>query len=301
MRVLVTGATGFIGSWVTADLVARGHEVAVLVRPSSDLWRLAELKDRLRVITCPLDDSRGLAEALATLRPEAIAHLAWQGVDNTDRNRPIQARNVSDTVAFVDLAAAAGVRAFVGAGSQAEYGPYPRAIREDDVPRPTTLYGHAKLATGNMAGRIAEEHGLRFAWMRIFSAYGPKDSPRWIIPSLIRSLKSGERMALTACEQRWGFIHARDLASAFRIVIESEGASGIFNAGSPDAPPLRDTVLLLRDRVAPGAPLGFGEIPYRPDQVMVLQADVSRLVALGWAPSTPLADGLDEMIAYYGK
>ncbi|WP_233465555.1 NAD-dependent epimerase/dehydratase family protein [Bradyrhizobium daqingense] len=299
MRIFVTGASGFLGSYLVADLVARGHEVAVLLRPTSSDWRLGEVRDRLHVVAGGLDDLDGLRRALGAFGPEAVVHMAWRGVAGAERNSPVQAVNVADTVGLAEIAVEVGARIFVGAGSQAEYGPYDRAIREDDAARPTTLYGMAKLAAGSMALRLCEERGLRAAWLRIFSTYGPKDADHWLIPSMIRNLRSGQHMALTACEQRWGFLHARDAASAFRLAITHDAASGIFNLGSPDAPPLRETVTRLRDLVDPGATLGFGELAYRPDQVMVLAADVSRTLALGWKPEVSLDEGLRETVNWH--
>lgn len=299
MRVFVTGASGFLGSYLVADFLARGHEVAVLLRPDSASWRLAEAYDRLHVIRGALEHLDGLRGPLLAFAPEAVVHMAWRGVAGSDRNSPVQAANVTDTVGLAELATEAGAKAFVGAGSQAEYGPYDRAIREDDVPRPTTLYGMAKLAAGSMAMRLCEERGLRAAWLRIFSTYGPKDADYWLIPSMIRNLRSGQHMALTACEQRWGFLHARDAAAAFRLAVTHDAASGIFNVGSPEAPPLRETVSRLRDLVDPGASLGFGELAYRPDQVMILAADVSRMLALGWKPEVPLDQGLRETVDWH--
>lgn len=299
MRVFVTGASGFLGSYLVADLLARGHEVAVLLRPDSASWRLAEVCDRLHVIPGALEHLGRLRGPLMAFAPQAVVHMAWRGVAGSDRNSPLQAANVTDTVGLAELAAEAGAKAFVGAGSQAEYGPYDRAIREDDVPRPTTLYGMAKLAAGSMAMRLCEERGLRGAWLRIFSTYGPKDADHWLIPSMIRNLRSGQHMALTACEQRWGFLHARDAAAAFRLAVTHDAARGIFNVGSPEAPPLRETVSRLRDLVDPGASLGFGELAYRPDQVMILAADVSRMLALGWKPEVPLDQGLRETVGWH--
>ena len=179
------------------------------------------------------------------------------------------------------------------------YGPYDRAIRENDVTRPTTLYGVAKLAAGLMAARLCEERRMRFAWLRIFSTYGPKDADYWLIPSMIRTLRSGAHMALTPCEQRWGFLHARDAATAVRLVLTSPSAEGTYNLGSPDAPPLRLTVMTLRDLIDPDATLGFGEVSYRRDQTMVLAADTGRLAALGWCPEVRLDEGLRETLAWY--
>jgi nucleoside-diphosphate-sugar epimerase len=300
MRIFITGATGFLGSYLAADLVARGQDVVALVRPGSDLWRLAELRPRLRIVEGSLDDLAQLRLTLTQERPHAIVHLAWRGVGNASRNDPMQARNVVDATELAALSAEIGVETFIGAGSHAEYGPYPRAISEDDAPHPTTLYGMAKLAAGQMAAQACSER-VRFACLRVFSTYGPKDAGGWLIPSTIATLRSGQPMALTACEQRWGFLHARDAAAAFRTVLLDRSARGYYNVGSPDAPSLRETVMTLRDLVDPDARLAFGRIPYRPDQVMVLQADVGRLTALGWQPQVALDEGLRETVAWYER
>jgi UDP-glucose 4-epimerase len=299
MRVFVTGASGFLGSYLVAGLLERGYEVATLLRPGTSCWRLEGVYQRLYVIKGKLEELDGLRGALLDFGPDAIVHMAWRGVAGADRNSPVQATNVSDTVRLAELASVVGAKVFVGAGSQAEYGPYNRAIREDDPARPTTLYGMAKLAAGAMAGRLCEERGLRWAWLRIFSTYGPKDADYWLIPSMIRNLRAGQHMSLTACEQRWGFLHARDAAAAIRLAITHASASGVFNVGSQDAPLLRETVMRLRDLVDPGANLGFGDLAYRPDQVMVLSADVSRMLALGWRPEVPLDEGLRETVDWH--
>ncbi|MET4089335.1 NAD(P)-dependent oxidoreductase [Bradyrhizobium sp. S3.5.5] len=298
MRIFVTGATGFLGSYVAEDLVARGHDVAVLLRPGTKPWRVAAILDRLAVIEGTLDDPTAVGNGLRSFAPDAVVHMAWRGVGNSERNSKDQVRNIADTVELADLAADAGATTFVGAGSQAEYGPYDHAIAESDAPHPTTFYGIAKLASGMMVECRCAERKLRFAWLRIFSTYGPKDGESWLIPSLIRTLRANGRMALTACEQRWGLLHARDAAAAVRLVLASPAAQGTYNLGSPDAPQLRDTVERLRDLIGTGE-LGFGEVPYRPDQIMVLAADMTRLGALGWHPAIGLDQGLRETLAWY--
>ena len=299
MRIAVTGASGFVGSYAVNDLVSRGHDVAILLRPQTSHWRLDGVLNRVKVIEGSLDDIPGLRPHLARFQPEVMLHLAWRGVNNQDRNNPLQARNVVDAVDLAVLCDEIGVRTFIGAGSQAEYGPYDRTIVEDDPAQPTTLYGKAKVAACEMVGQIAAASGMRFAWLRIFSTYGPKHEDFWIFPSVIKTLRSGQRMSLTLGEQLWGFLHVRDAATGIRTVIEHEGASGIFNLGSPDAPRLKDTIVTLRDLVNPSAELGFGDVPYRPDQVMVLKADISRLAELGWRPAIDLASGLKELVAWY--
>jgi nucleoside-diphosphate-sugar epimerase len=299
MRILVTGASGFLGSYLVGSLLAHDHRVAMLLRKESNLQRIRDVATKDRVYFGSIDHRAAVRTALQHFRPDAIAHMAWRGVANTDRNAPLQAENIVDTLNLLADAADHGVRAFVAAGSQAEYGPYNRAISEDDEAKPTTLYGMAKLATYQMGTKLASELGLRFAWLRVFSTYGPGDNDCWLLPQVVRTLKSGKRMSLTGCEQQWGFLHARDAAEAFRIALESNRAAGIFNVGSADAPSLRDTLETLRQLINSEAELGIGDIPYRPDQVMILKAEIDKLRTLGWSPSVELRDGLEELASSY--
>ena len=299
MRIFVTGASGFLGSYQVADLVEQGHDVAVLLRPGSPRWRLDDVIGLVTVIHGSLEDIPVLRDPLKKFHPEAVIHNAWRGVGNAERNSPSQARNIADAAELAALAADVGCKVFVGAGSQAEYGPYDRAISPDDASHPTTLYGRAKLAAAGFVAKIASDRGMRFAWLRIFSTYGPRDADYWLIPSFILTLRKGGKMSLTGCEQKWGFLHARDAASAFRIVTTSALGEGYFNLGDPTAPMLRETLIKLRDMVDTGGNIGFGDIPYRPDQVMILQADVRRLAALGWEPRVSLDDGLKETVEWY--
>lgn len=299
MKIFVTGASGFIGSNLCRDLVAAGHDVAVLVRDPG-AWRIASLVDRLVVIQGDLSSQDEWQHQLTAFAPEAIAHLAWLGVGGGDRNSVGQVANIAWTADLFDLARRSGAHTFLALGSQAEYGPHDRVISPSTPTNPTSLYGEVKLATCRIVEKLAASADLRFIWMRVFSTYGPGDHAYWMIPSMIRALLNGERPALTAGEQLWDFLHVRDAARAMRLAIESPAASGIYALGSGDAPSLRGTIECVRDSIDPQLPLGFGDVPYRPDQVMRLQADVTRLRDdLGWRAEVPLTEGLAETVDWY--
>ena len=297
-RAFVTGATGFIGSYLVRELLRQNYEVAMLVRAESDLWRIDDVHQRMRHVIWNGTAVDSFAESFREFAPDTIFHLGWSGVGNSHRNQLSQLTdNINVSVALTQLSVECGVQQFVGAGSQAEYGPVNSIIDEHVLPRPTTLYGAAKLSVGILTERIAALGGMKHAWLRIFSTYGPKDNPQWMLPSLIGCLHRGERPALTRGKQLWDFLHVKDAARAFVSVAES-GVNGVFNLGSGEANPLRTVIEMVRDFINPGLPLGFGEVPYRPDQVMCLQADVTRLRQLtGWSPRVPLELGLKELSA----
>ncbi|WP_137045778.1 NAD(P)-dependent oxidoreductase [Pseudolabrys sp. FHR47] len=299
MRVLLTGATGFVGSHVLDRLVADGHQVACLLRPSSDPWRIAAHLPRITVITGDLAAIEDI-NALSAFRPEATIHLAWQGVGNRHRDDPRQHDNIAQSLALMQRCAAAGVRTWIALGSQAEYGPCAEPIDESTATRPTNAYGKAKLQAAQDSAAAAAGLGLRFAWLRLFSSYGPKDDAAWLIPFLCLSLLKGQRPALTAGEQLWDFLYITDVARGIVAVMNNSQAQGIFNLGAGQAVPLRHVVEAIRDRIDPALPLGLGDVPYRPDQVMRLKADISRLSeATGWRPLVGLDAGLAETIEWY--
>jgi len=300
MRALVTGATGFVGSHLTELLLSKGASVAVIHRASSDLWRIRESLPRLTRIEGDLLETDAIKGQIADFAPDVLFHLAWHGTGNTYRNDRIQVeKNLQPTLDLVDLAAEAGCKTWIGLGSQAEYGPQSNVIREDAPVNPTTLYGATKLSTYLLAQHIAREVGMRFAWLRLFSCYGPKDNPDWMIPYLIEKLRRREKPSLTAGEQKWDYLYVKDAAEAICQVAANSDVSGVFNLGSGETRTIRWIVEYIRDLIDPSLPLGFGEIPYRPDQIMRLQANIGRLNDIGWHPSVRLEDGLRHTVEWH--
>lgn len=295
-RVFVTGASGFVGSAVVRALVAQGRDVAVLLRASSSPQRLQDCLGKLRVVRADLQGVDAVAGDIADFAPDAVLHLGWEGVKGADRNSPVQASNIASSLALFRIAADCGCQAFVGMGSQAEYGPAPGRLDESAPTRPTTVYGAAKLSTCLMLDRLGAANAQPFAWLRLFSSYGPGDDPSWLLQYLARMLLSGQRPALTAAQQVWDYIHVDDVAGAVIAAMDTR-AQGVFNLGSGHAHKLEHIITTLRDLVDPGLPLGFGEVPYRPDQVMHLEADIGRLTAAtGWRPQVPLDTGLRQVV-----
>jgi len=300
-RVFITGASGFVGSSVARQLLNQGREVAVLLRRNSNPWRIADLLPRMRVIWGELGRLDLVAEAVQNFAPEAIAHMAWEGVKGADRNHPIQLGNVQATFSLYQLAQRVGATYMVGLGSQAEYGPCSGRIHESTPTRPTTVYGATKLCTSLTLDSLSTAEGFDFGWLRLFSTYGPTDDPSWLIPYITLQLLQGKRPALTAAEQVWDYLHVRDVASSVIAAIDSH-ARGLYNLGSGNAVPLREIITQVRDQIDPSLPLGFGEIPYRPDQVMHLEADITALsAATGWRPTIELASGIRETVDWFRK
>jgi UDP-glucose 4-epimerase len=296
----VTGASGFIGAVLTKQLLAHGVSVGVLTRGDKLGRRHENMESQLTRIPYDSLDPSAFRNAMGEFRPDTIFHLGWAGVSNLDRNDvSTQVRNLDLCLELIDVGAASGCQHWIGAGSQAEYGPKTEAISEEDSTNPTTLYGAAKLAAYHLSRTYCGLRNIKHSWLRVFSTYGPDDNENWMIPSLIRQLASGQVPKLTAGEQQWDYLHVSDAARAF-VAVAEHGAEGVFNLGSGKAPSLRSTIEHIRDLVSPGAALGFGQVPYRNDQVMRLQARTEKLdQETCWQPLVPLKDGLRETADWF--
>jgi len=301
-RAFVTGASGFLGAALVQRLIAEGVSVAVLQRGKEPGRRLHAWLDRVEILAAPQNSPESLRAGLLRWRPDTVFHLGWGGVGGSQRNDAlVQCANVENAVQLATLCVKCGVEHFLGVGSQAEYGPRAEEIFETQCPSPTTMYGAAKLSAGILTERLCELGGVKHSWLRLFSAYGPDDNPDWMIPSLIRHLGKGLRPALTQGEQLWDYLYVDDAAAAFAAVAKAR-ISGLYNLGSGAAIPLRGVIEQIRDSINPALELGFGEIPYRPDQVMHLQANIDKLKAgAAWAPATPLQTGLSATIEWFSS
>jgi nucleoside-diphosphate-sugar epimerase len=302
MRCLVTGATGHIGSHLIRYLLERNVEVAALVRPTtSNLWRIEDILHRLYIIKGDLSDIERSSAVIKEFAPEVVFHLGWYGVSSRYRNDIKQiTRNLYGSIELLQIAHDSGCRRWIGLGSQAEYGAYNGILREDLPTRPITLYGTVKLCTGILNQKLCEAWQIDFVWLRLLASYGPMDDAEHLIPSVILNLLQGEKITLTPGEQRWDYLYVEDVTEAlWRTVITPE-AQGIFNLGSGQAHTIRSIVERIRDLIDPNSPLGFGEVPYRPDQIMHLHADISRLQQVtGWSPQVSLDEGLRRTVAWF--
>lgn len=278
MRCLVTGGTGHLGSYLVRLLLEQGCQVAVLVRPTGNPWRIKEVFHRLQIITGDLVAMDEAAVDVRKFAPEVVFHLGWYGVGSSYRNDPAQImQNLDGSLKLLQLACESCCQRWVYLGSQAEYGFFEGVLDEDLPLRPVTAYGITKLSVGLLSQKLCETYNIGFTWLRLLATYGPMDDPKHLIPYVILTLLRGQKPVLTQGEQRWDYLYVEDAAGAIWQAATAPDAQGIFNLGAGKADTVKSIVLRIRDLIDPDLPLNFGEVPYRSDQIMHLQADISRL------------------------
>jgi UDP-glucose 4-epimerase len=300
MRILVTGASGFVGSHLVRKLLAHIHSVVALLRDPSKAYRLSDCIDKIQIVRGSLEETDELEAVLKSAGVDAAYHLAWEGVTAGSRNDISQITgNVLGSLSLWNLLHQTGCGTFISTGSQAEYGISQSALSEKSPTFPVTAYGSAKLALGVLLRQLCATANMRFVWLRIFSLYGPSDDPRHMVPALIDALMKGRKPSLTAGEQRWDFLYVLDAVEALYACLQNP-VCGVFNLGSGTTCVLREFIAKVRDHIDPSLQLGFGEMAYRPDQVMHLEADISALCEVtGWEPEIGLDEGIRRTIDWH--
>lgn len=291
---VVTGPTGAIGIALCEKLLRENVTVYAVCRPGSSRIKDLPKAAALHVVECDAKELATLPQKLEGVSVDAFFHFAWAHTIGQGRNdMPAQIENIQSTIDAVRAAKALGCRVFLGAGSQAEYGRVEGLLKSDTPAFPENGYGMAKLCAGQMSRVEAKALDLDHVWVRILSVYGPHDGPMTMISGTIRKLLAGERPALTAGIQRWDYLYAGDAADAFYLAACHGRNGAVYPLGSGQAMPLKDYIIQMRDAIDPALPLGLGEVPYGPLQVMHLQADISALQAdTGFVPKTPFAEGI---------
>ncbi len=296
---IISGATGAIGRALILELCKNGVHVLALVRTGARIENLPT-HPLLTVKLCALSE-------LNALKPDTgqefdvFYHLAWAGTAGRARDdTALQIANISYAADAVLAAKRLGCRRFIGVGSQAEYGHVAVALQPEAPTFPETAYGAAKLAAGQLTRLLAAQHCLSHTWVRVLSVYGPADGVGSLISTAIRSMLLGQAPRLTAATQMWDYLYAADAARALYLLGLGTETGKVYVLGSGKARMLREYIEELRDVVAPGLPLRFGEIPYSPNQVMHLQADINALTRdTGWRPRISFSDGIRETAAWW--
>jgi len=304
-RVLVTGATGFIGSRLVRRLVDTDVEVHALSSTVSSMYptRLVDLRDRIALHEGNLIDRSAMDAIVEQVRPTHVFHLgaythvgkSWQRVDEC-----IQA-NVQGTVNLLQALDGSGYQRFVYTGTSEIYGDVDVPFREDAVVKPISPYSVSKYAGERFCRMFHQGHGWPIVMVRPFNGYGPGQSPDRVIPEIIVRALKGQQLRMTQGRQTREFNFVDDLAEGFVLAGTVEGIEGeVFNLGCGDEVSMRDLATTILDVMGNPITPEFGALPERPTEIWRMYSDSTKArERLGWEPSHSLRDGLATTIEWY--
>ena len=293
-RVLLTGATGFVGRCCIEPLAVRGFEVhAVSSRPRPGLspharWHHGDL-------LAPGEPAR----LVRAVRPTHVLHMAWYAVPGKFWTAPENVDWVAASAALMRAFEQSGGRRFVGAGSGAEYASSAADCDERTTPlAPSTLYGVSKHAVHTVlesfaAGRFSS------AWGRIFHLYGPHEEASRLVPSVIGALLGGRDALCTEGTQVRDVMHVQDVADAFASLLASP-VEGPVNIASGRAVRLADVIEQIGEQMGLASKVRLGARPVPAGEYPRVTASVARLRdEVGWSAARDLDRGLAETIAWW--
>jgi nucleoside-diphosphate-sugar epimerase len=292
-RVLVTGASGFVGAEAVPLLQAGGFEVhGVSSRPQPPVaglrWHRADLLN-----------ADAAARVIADAQPSHLLHLAWYAEPGKYWTDPVNECWVEASMRLIKAFREAGGQRVVVAGTCAEYDWNSGPCREQVTPlKPATLYGCCKHEVQLLLAAYSQATGLSSAWGRVFYVYGPGEPAQRLVPSVIRSLLSNTPAQCTAGEQARDFLHVQDVARAFVMLLES-GHQGPINIASGRAVPVRELASEIARQLRRPDLLQLGALRGAENEPPSIAGDAGALTRLGWSPRHDLSSGIGETIEWW--
>jgi UDP-glucose 4-epimerase len=297
-RVLVTGASGFIGRHLVSRLLAHGAEIASVSRNRTDL------PPEVRQYAIDIRDPAAVDDCIRDCRPEYIFHLAAYK-ERTESIPAFYAAIETNLTGSLNLFAAAKhpgpVRSIVTLGTAEEYGNTATPFSEQARESPVTPYSFSKVCVTHLAELFFQLYRLPVVVVRPTLAYGPGQGPEMFLPALIASLVADRPFEMTPGGQTRDFVYVADLVDALVLAAAKEQAHGqVINIGSGTPVKLVDIALLTEKMMGKSGLVRAGSKSYRHNEIMEYAVSTKKAEELlGWRPATTLEAGLSNTIDYY--
>lgn len=302
--ILITGATGFVGSCLTHRLIREDCDLHIIKREQSNIWRIKDILNRVVVHNVDLIDADSLEKLVKRIKPEIIFHTATYGSYpfQRDVNKIIQT-NMMGTVNLVNVCLKVGFNIFVNTGSSSEYGAKSKPMNETDLLEPNDNYGVAKASATLFCQAKARSEGLPIVTLRLFSPYGYYEELARLVPSVIISCLTGKNPKVSSPEPVRDFVFIEDVLDAYIKAANVPNAGGeIFNIGYGQQHSVGEVVNKIIKLTGVKVNSEWGVIPKRIDEPTVWQADISKAKdILKWEPKHNLEEGLNKTIKWFEK
>lgn len=301
-KILITGASGFVGACLTENLVKEGYDVSVVTRNIEKSWRLRKVANEVKIYNLDIRNEKDVDDVVKTIKPDKIFNLAAYGgyYFQNDINK-ILSSNILGTVNLLNACAKNDFKSFINIGSSSEYGTKKYSMKEADVLEPINTYGVSKAAATLYCRMIAESHKLPIATIRLFSPYGYYEDKSRLVSSVILSCIRGENPKLASGKAVRDFIFIEDVIDIIKKVSDFSNISGkIYNCGTGKQHSVAEivkTVIKISDKnLIPS----WGKVEGRKSDTNKWEADMSLVKQeLAWTPKFSLEQGIEKCYKWY--
>ena len=293
-NVIVTGANGFVGTWLLKELSDKVEGITAIIKDENeDISQIKGLKN-VKIVYSELDGLEELDKKLNDKEYDVFYHLAWSGSTGPARAEyDLQLRNVKWTCDAVKIASKLGCKKFVGAGTLAEFDCNAYIGLDGSTPNGVSNYGTAKIAAHYMSKAEANAQGIEHVWAYLSNTYGVGNRTSNFVNFASKTMLEGKPANFTAGEQPYDFVYVSDIAQALYLIGEKGKSNCAYYIGSTKSTKLKYFVEKIRDAIDPGIQLNLGAVPFNgvahPESVF----DCSKLVEdTGYCPRVPFEEGI---------
>ena len=300
-RILLTGATGFLGSHIARVITNYNIELIALKRENSNLFRCKTFQNKVNWIN--IDTAGGWKKKVIDLNPTHLIHSAWIAVDSNQRDDiKKQIENIYFLSDLLKISKKINLTQIIGFGSQAEYGILNDKVSEDNIANPVSLYGATKVATQQILKTFCELNKIDWIWLRLFSITGEHENNNWLIPSIISKVIAGKTINMTLGEQKYSYMYVNDFALIILKLINSKVDSGIYNVSANNPKTIKEITNLICEKLNILTKINWGAFTYRPNQSMHLEGETYKLKKqIGDYEITGISETLDNIILHHKK
>ena len=302
-RVIITGATGFVGANLARRLLREGHEVHLLVRPNHAAWRIEDIRQDVRLHELQLHDAGAVTRVVSEIRPEWIFHLAAYGAYSRQIDlEQMVLTNINCTINLVNACLKTGFEAFVNPGSSSEYGFKDHAPAESDPLEPNSHYAVTKAAATMFCRYTAQSRRVHLPTLRLYSVFGPYEDPGRLLPALILRGLKGELPPLADPDVARDFVYVDDVVEACLLAakVRTREWGAIYNVGTGVATTLREVVNVVRRVMNIGAEPVWNTMPNRSWDTKVWVSDNRKICSeLHWQYRNNFEAGFRLMLDWF--
>lgn len=298
-KAIVTGATGFIGSWLVPELLNSGYNVTAIVRNPDKL--LSEIRNNKNLITVKKDLKELLIDDIPTNDYDVFFNLSWMGVSAEQKNDvQLQTSNIPLGLHSLQVCHDLNCKLFIATGTVAEYALTTDVMDLNAKQNPNDMYGCAKVSVHYFLEVAARKLNQPFIWAVIPSTFGERRTDNNIITYTIKTLLDGQKPQYGNLEQMWDFLYVSEVVRALRLIGEKACPGKVYGIGSGQYKPLKDYIMQIRDIIDPSLELGIGDVPSMSKQAFSSCVNIYELIRdTGFQPNVSFEEGISKTVQYW--
>ena len=303
--IVITGGAGFIGANLIYKLLSLNYEINLLVRSSTNLWRLKKIIPQLKIHEVDILDKQSLTKKMAQINPQGIIHLAtYTQYRNQEDFEQMIETNIKGTLNLLTASKDIDYNILINTGSSSEYGIKNNPMKETDLLEPISFYAATKSSATLLCQVFAKEYRKPIVTLRPFSTYGPYEEKGRFVPTIIKSVIEDKPIKLTPGDQRRDFIYIEDIVDIYiKTMNKGKKLSGqILNMGTGIEYTNDEVAKALFKIARKKVPVEKGAFPARIWDTPHWIADISKTKRLlNWTPKFTLEEGLKRTYNWTNK